>query len=62
MSYKEEDIIYEADNHFVIRVKDGYEVYKSEITHATRCAIIGHKGDHGLERAIKECERREQAL
>lgn len=36
----------------------GYEIYKSGVTHSTRCAIIGYKGEEGLKRARQEIERR----
>ena len=61
---RESDILHETKNHWVMKVKTGkragtYEVYKNGITHSTRCSQIGYKGTEGLERAIKECERRE---
>jgi hypothetical protein len=59
MSYKESDIVYESGAHWVLRVKNGFEVYKNGVTHSTRCAIIGFKGAEGLERAKAECDRRE---
>ena len=60
MSYKETDIMHETKNYFVIRVIKGYEVYKTGITHAVRCAQIGFKGKVGLEKAIAECDRRKE--
>lgn len=58
-SYKEEDIVFESGNHWVLRVPSGYEVYKIGVTHSTRCAQIGYRGEEGLRRAIQEVERRE---
>jgi hypothetical protein len=59
MSYKLEDIVYETEGHWVLRVKNGFEVYRLSCTHSTRCAQIGFKGTEGLERAKSECDRRE---
>lgn len=59
---KESDILHENGNHWVIAVPYGFEVYRNELTHAVRCAQIGYKGQHGLDRAIAECERRETAV
>lgn len=56
--YRETDIAYEDGDYWVLRVPTGFEVYKVGITHSTRCAIIGFKGDKGLERAKLEIERR----
>jgi hypothetical protein len=58
MSYKESDIVYENGGHWVLRVKNGFEVYKNGITPSTRCAIIGWSGAVGEEKAIAECDRR----
>ena len=58
MSYQLKDVIHETDSHFVLRVKNGYEVYKNGVTHSIRCAQIGFKDDEGLNRAISECDRR----
>lgn len=60
-SYKISDIAFEADGYFVIRVPTGFEVYKTGITHATRCAVIGFKGEGGLARAKAEIARRRAA-
>ncbi|WP_165672895.1 hypothetical protein [Metapseudomonas otitidis] len=62
-SYRLEDIKHETANHWVLAVGDkGYEVYRNGITHSTRVARIGFKGERGLERAKLECERREASL
>ena len=50
MTYKETDIVLERDNHFVIRVPKGFEVYENGITHATRRGIIGK---YPLEKALE---------
>lgn len=57
---KESDIAYESPcgKYWVKIVAYGYDVYKTGITHSTRCAIIGYKGDIGLERAKREIEKR----
>lgn len=59
MSYKLSDVVHENGRHWVLRVKAGFEVYKDGVTHSTRCARIGWHGEAGLEKAITECERRE---
>lgn len=55
---KEKDILYENSNYWVCASKNGYEVYQTGITHSTRCAIIGYKGEKGLQIAIQECNKR----
>jgi len=62
MSYKLSDVMYETANHFLIKVKGGYEGYRNGITHATRCAIIGWEGERGLVRGKAELDRREVAI
>lgn len=61
MGFSLKDVIYEAGDYWVLRVKNGYEVYRNGITHSVRCAQIGWKGDEGIKRAIAEADRR-QAL
>jgi len=56
---KEKDIMHETPNYWVLRIKTGFEVYKTGITHSTRCARIGFKGDVGLSKAITECNKRQ---
>ncbi len=56
---KESDIVYESGEHWVLKIKSGFEVYKNGVTHSTRCAEIGWKGEKGLNKAIAECKRRE---
>jgi hypothetical protein len=56
---REDDILYETPFHYVIAVKNGFEVYSTGLTHATRCAQIGYKGEKGLKRAKEEINRRE---
>jgi len=62
--YSEKDIMHETTNFWVLKVpgKEWYEVYKSGITHSTRVAIIGYKGEEVLNRAIAECNRRQEAV
>lgn len=58
MSYREQDIAYENPTHWVLRVKNGFEVYRIGITHSVRCAQIGYTGNEGLQRAIVIADRR----
>lgn len=60
MGCKEKDIVYEDGAYFVIRAGYGFDVWLSGATHATRCAIIGFKGDEGLQRVKDEIERRKK--
>lgn len=55
---KESDILYEKGDYYVIKSKHGFEVYKNGLTHATRCAQIGYKGEVGLQKSIDEIDRR----
>ena len=55
------DVMHETPDYWVLRVKNGFEVYKTGITHSVRCAQIGWRGQKGLDRAITECSKR-QAL
>lgn len=63
MAYKESDIAYESGDYWVLRTTscrfNGYEVYKTGITHSTRCAVIGYAGEIGLNKAIAEVSRRQ---
>ena len=57
--YKETDIAYEKGCFWVLNLgSKGFEVYKTGITHSTRCAFIGFSGQNGLDRAILEIDRR----
>jgi len=56
---KESDIIYELHNFWVLRVKNGFEVLQNGITHSTRVAQIGIKGNQGAKKAILECQKRQ---
>lgn len=60
VSYQEKDIVYERGDYWVLMVpsKKHFEVYKTGITHSTRCAVIGYHGPKGLALAIKECNKR----
>lgn len=54
----EEDILYQNGYFWVCKDKRGcYEVYRDTITHAERAAIIGYKGEEGLERAKSTCDK-----
>ncbi len=55
---RERDILHEDGPYWVRAAAKGYEVYKTGITHSTRCATIGFTGAKGLRRAIDECSRR----
>ncbi len=52
------DILYEKGDYFVVKALHGYEVYKNGLTHSTRCAQIGYKGEEGIKKAIAEIDRR----
>lgn len=57
------DIVHETDGYFVLAVgARGFEVYRKTSTHSERCAQIGFKGQRGLDRAIEECNRREEMV
>lgn len=63
MSYREKDIKYETSGFWVLDVgPKGFEVYRKELTHSTRCAQIGFRGDVGLAKAVAECDRRQREL
>lgn len=54
------NIVYERGNHWVARTPKGtFEVYRIELTHSVRCAVIGYEGQKGLDRAKQEVDRRE---
>lgn len=57
----EQDIVFESGKYWVFDAKKkGFEVYKSGITHSTRCASIGWTGEIGLDRAKQEIKRRQE--
>lgn len=59
----EKDIVYETKDFWVLKVSTGYEVYQNGITHSTRVAQIGWANtDRGLNRAMKEADRRQAKL
>lgn len=65
MSYLLKDIVFEKGPYWVLEVKkggahrfDGFEVYKSGITHSTCVAQIGFAGDAGMLRVRAEIDRR----
>jgi hypothetical protein len=58
---KESDIVFESNDYWVLNVnKKGFEVYKKTITHSIKVASIGYTGQHGLEKAKQEIQRREK--
>jgi hypothetical protein len=61
MMMKESDIIFESGNYWIFDAKQkGFEVYKTGITHSTRCAQIGWTGQVGLDRAKQEIKKRQE--
>jgi hypothetical protein len=57
----EKDIIFETNDHWIFDAKDkGFEVYKKTITHSIRVAVIGYKGQLGIDKAKQEITRREK--
>ena len=54
------DIVFELDNYFVLKAKHGFEIYKSGITHSIRCAIIGYEGQIGIDKSIREIQKRQE--
>ena len=58
MTYELKDIVHESGPFWVLKVDHGFDVYKTGVTHSTKCATIGFKGAEGLARAIAECDRR----
>ena len=55
----EKIILYESGSYFVLGTPKGhFEVYKSGVCAAERCAYIGYEGGKGLARAIEECGKR----
>lgn len=62
MSYRLTDIRHETRDFFVLSVGDkGFEVYKTGCGAAVKVASIGNgpAPDLGIERAIRECKRRQ---
>lgn len=64
MSYNLSNIVMEKGEYWALRVKKpsgyiSYEVYKTGVTHSTRCAIIGSFADGSeFERIEREIDRR----
>ncbi len=58
VSYDLKDVVFDTENHFVLKVKNGFEVFRMEATCAVRCAQIGFTGAIGLKKAITECRKR----
>lgn len=65
--YKEEDIVYETDGYWVLKVVKGkgssftgYKIFKTGICASTMVGAIGYTGYAGLQMAIKEINRRIQ--
>lgn len=55
---RESDILYENGRFWVAREHYGFAVYEVGVTHSTRVASIGFKGDTGYLRAKAETDRR----
>lgn len=63
--HKEADIAHENATHWVLRKGPGhFEVYRSGLTHSTRCAIVHFSSEpnRALARAITEADRRHAGL
>ena len=58
VNYDLKDVVFETENYFVIKIKNGFEVFRSEAICAVRCAQIGFTGAIGLKKAIAECRKR----
>jgi len=58
----EYDIIYELPNFWVLRVKNGFEVLQTGITHSIRVAQIGYIGQIGIDKAKAECDKRQNLI
>jgi len=58
MICRERDIVFERAPYWVLRVKNGFEVYETGATHSVRKAFIGFPGEVGLSRSKAEIERR----
>lgn len=60
MTYKLSDVVFESGKYWILDcAQRGYEVYRVDLTHSTRCARIGWCGQDGLTRAKQEIERRQ---
>jgi hypothetical protein len=58
---KASDIAYECGAHWVLRVKNGFEVYRVNVTHSVR--VGGFYGiPNAFGRAIAFCKMREAAI
>ncbi len=55
---REQDIVHEEGDFWVLKTPKGYEVYRIRATHSVRCAVIGYTGEIGLEKAKAEISRR----
>ena len=58
---KSQNIVYEGKTYWVLKIVDGYEVYRKGITHSVRVSQIGFTGPEGLDKAIKDCKNRESS-
>jgi len=56
---KENAIIHERGDYFVIRERKGYCVYRNNNTHSVRCGTYAlSELRESLRRAIEDCDRR----
>jgi hypothetical protein len=56
---KEEDIVYENATHWVSREPNGdMYIWRTGLTHSTRCGVVGHGVANQRARAIAEADRR----
>jgi hypothetical protein len=63
VSYREKDIVHENGGYWVLRKGVGhFEVYRIGVCASTKCATIHFRDrpDYARDRAIAECDRREE--
>lgn len=63
-AYRENQIAYEGAHHWVLELAPGrFEVYRTGVTHSTRCAQVSNTAnpEAARARAIAECKRRDEA-
>ena len=53
------NIVYESGNYWVEKSKNGFVIYKVDVTHSTKVATIGFTGIYGEEKYKNEINRRE---
>ncbi len=58
MSYRENDIVHENGDFFVLKFKTGYMVFKNGVTHASSDGVEYNPDDDGLSIAKAYCDYR----